>query len=160
MPDLLGATNPVPGYDNTSINRNIPISPNNTQVQNVPDPSRVTGADNRTEQQDSGQGGEQVRYDSNFQTFLQQLRQLQNGPQILARLLAGEGTVVFSGMSEGIAEELSQALQMLKMDDEGQLLQQSAGLIDVHIQDFVSAAHKKHHLSKYLLSLILSAGCG
>ena len=43
MPDLLGATNPVPGYDNTITNRNIPISPDNNQVQNVPDPSRVTG---------------------------------------------------------------------------------------------------------------------
>ena len=35
MPDLLGATNPVPGYDNTNVNRNIPISPSNNQVQNV-----------------------------------------------------------------------------------------------------------------------------
>ena len=123
MPDLLGVTNPVPGHDNTSINRNIPVSPGNTQIQNVPDTTKVTGADNRTEQQDSGQGGEQVRYDSNFQTFLQQLRQLQSGgAQSLYRLLAGEGTVVTSGMSEGIAEELSQVLQLLKMD-EAQLLQ-------------------------------------
>ena len=122
MPDLLGVTNPVPGHDNTQINRNIPISPNNTQVQNVPDTTRVTGADNRTEQQDASQEGGRVRYDSNFQTFLQQLRQTQSGAGILARLLAGEGTVVASGMSEGIAEELSQVLEMLKMDDEGQLL--------------------------------------
>ena len=120
MPDLLGVTNPVPGHDNTQINRNIPVSPGNTQVQNVPDTTRVTGADNRTEQQDSSQSGG-VRYDSNFQTFLQQLRQTQGGTQTLARLLAGEGTVVSSGMSEGIAEELSQVLEMLKMD-EGQLL--------------------------------------
>ena len=121
MPDLLGATNPVPGYDNTSVNRNIPISPNNNQVQNIPDPSRVTGADNRTEQQDASQSGDQVRYDSNFQTFLQQLRRSQDGVQTLAKLLAREGTVVASGMSEGIAEEMSQVMQMLKMD-EGQLL--------------------------------------
>ena len=58
MPDLLGATNPVPGYDNTNVNRNIPISPSNNQVQNVPDLDRVTGADHRTEQQDAGQTGE------------------------------------------------------------------------------------------------------
>ena len=120
MPDLLGVTNPVPGHDNTSINRNIPISPNNSQVQNVPDTTRVTGADNRTEQQDSSQSGG-IRYDSNFQTFLQQLRQAQSGSQSLARLLAGEGMVVSSGMSEGIAEEMARVLQMLKMD-EAQLL--------------------------------------
>ena len=118
MPDLLGVTNPVPGHDNTQVNRNIPVSPNNTQIQNVPDTTKVTGADNRTEQRDAGQSGEQVRYDSNFQTFLQQLRQAQGGgTQSLARLLAGEGTVVTSGMSEGIAEEMSQVLQMLKMDE-------------------------------------------
>ena len=104
MPDLLGVTNPVPGHDNTSVNRNIPVSPNNTQIQNVPDTTKVTGADNRTEQRDASQDGGQVRYDSNFQTFLQQLRQTQRGAQSLARLLAGEGTVVSSGMSEGIAE--------------------------------------------------------
>ena len=96
MADLLGATNPVPGYDNTTINRNIPISPDNTQIQNVPDPSRVTGADNRTEQQDAGQAGNsgQIRYDSNFQTFLQQLRQGQDVTQLLSRLLLDRKSVV------------------------------------------------------------------
>ena len=90
MADLLGATNPVPGYDNTAVNRNIPVSPNNTQIQNIPDPSRVTGADNRTEQKDASQAGDsgQVRYDSNFQTFLQQLRQNQDVTQTMARLRA------------------------------------------------------------------------
>lgn len=122
MADLLGATNPVPGYDNTNVNRNIPISPSNTQVQNVPDLDRVTGADNRTEQQDANQAGGQVRYDSNFQTFIQQLRRNQDTTGTLARLLLREGTSVSSGMSEGIAEEMSQVMQMLKMD-QGQLLQ-------------------------------------
>ena len=98
MADLLGATNPVPGYDNTNVNRNIPISPNNNQVQNVPDLDRVTGADHRTEQQDAGQAGEKIRYDSNYQTFIQQLRQGQDGVKVLAKLLAREGTVVTSGM--------------------------------------------------------------
>lgn len=121
MPELMNVTNPVPGYDNTSANRNIPISPDNTQVQNVPDPSRVTGADNRTEQQDASQSGGQVRYDSNFQTFLQQLRQSQGGAESLARLMLREGTSVASGMSEGIAEEMAQAIEMLKMD-QSQLL--------------------------------------
>jgi len=123
MADLLGATNPVPGYDNTITNRNIPVSPDNTQIQNVPDPSRVTGADNRTEQQDSGQAGAgQIRYDSNFQTFLQQLRRSPGATQSLSSLLVREGTVVASGMSEGIAEEISQAMALLKMA-QGELLQ-------------------------------------
>ncbi len=124
MPELLGATNPVPGYDSSVTNRNIPVSPDNTQIQNVPDPNRVTGADNRTEQQDSGSmtNSGTVRYDSNFQTFLQRLKDSPSLAQSLARLMTGrEGTVVLSGMSEGIASEISQALEMLKMD-EGELL--------------------------------------
>ena len=77
MPDLMGATNPVPGYDAGSNNR-IPVSPGqntNPQIQNVADPSRVSRADGKTERQDSSlQQDGRVRYDSNFQTFLQQLR--------------------------------------------------------------------------------------
>ena len=121
MPDLLGATNPVPGYDNTNVNRNIPISPSNNQVQNVPDLDRVTGADHRTEQQDAGQTGEKIRYDSNFQNFIQQLRRSQGAGQALAKLIFREGTVVTSGMSEGIADEMSQVMELLKMD-QAQLL--------------------------------------
>ncbi|MCI9465509.1 MAG: hypothetical protein HFE99_00115 [Ruminiclostridium sp.] len=123
MADLLGATNPVPGYDNSLTNRNIPASPDNTQLQNIPDPSRVVGADGRTERQDTGQFGEQrqIRYDSNFQTFLQQLRESQDLAQSLARLMSKEATVVSSGMSEGIAEEMAKAMELLKMD-QSQLL--------------------------------------
>ena len=70
MPDLLGVTNPVPGTDSQTVNRNLPVSPNNTQIQNPPDPNRVSKPDNRSEQQDSGQqagGGAEgaLRYDSN-----------------------------------------------------------------------------------------------
>ena len=118
MPDLLGATNPVPGYDRAATNRNLPVSPDSTPVQNVPDPSRVTRTDQRTEQQDHNlQGDGQVRYDSNYQTFLQRLRDTPGMAESLARLFSErEGTVVLSGMSEGIAQEMSQILEMLRMD--------------------------------------------
>ena len=121
MPDILGATNPVPGYDKTSLNRNVTVSPESTppQIQNVPDPTRVNRADGRTEQQDSNlQGDGRIRYDSNFQTFLQRLRDAPNLAVELARLFAnGEGTIVSSGMSAGIAEELSHVLEMLHLDE-------------------------------------------
>ena len=123
MPDLLGATNPVPGYDKTAINRNITVSPDNTQIQNVPDPSKVVRADGRTEQQDSNlQGDGGIRYDSNFQTFLQRLRDTPGLADSLARIFSGrEGIVVSSGLSAGIAEEMGRLLEMLRMD-ESQLL--------------------------------------
>lgn len=123
MPDLLGATNPVPGYDKTTVNRNITVSPDNSQIQNVPDPSKVVRADGRTEQQDSNlQGDGGVRYDSNFQTFLQRLRDTPSLAESLARIFSGrEGIVVSSGLSAGIAEEMGRLLEMMRMD-EGQLL--------------------------------------
>ncbi|MCI8539666.1 MAG: hypothetical protein HFF18_13595 [Oscillospiraceae bacterium] len=120
MADLLGATNPVPGYDNSiTNNRNLPLSPDSTLVQNVPDPNRVVRPDGKTEQQDSSaQDGSLIRYDSNFQTFLQRLREAPGLAAGMLRLFAGrEGTVVLSGLSEGIAKELSQALEMLRMDE-------------------------------------------
>ncbi|MEG1684267.1 MAG: hypothetical protein RR295_10565, partial [Oscillospiraceae bacterium] len=75
MADLMGVTNPVPGYDGVGANRNLPINPNDTQIQNIPDPSRVGRPDARTDQQDSGtlSNPERLRYDSNFQSFLQRL---------------------------------------------------------------------------------------
>lgn len=123
MPELLGATNPVPGYDKTTVNRNITVSPDNTQIQNVPDPSKVVRADGRTEQQDSNlQGDGGIRYDSNFQTFLQRLRDTPSLADSLSRIFSGrEGIVVSSVLSAGIAEEMGRLLEMLRMD-ESQLL--------------------------------------
>jgi len=123
MPDLLGATNPVPGYDKTTINRNVTVSPDNPQIQNVPDPSKVVRADGRTEQQDSNlQGDGRIRYDSNFQTFLQRLKDTPSLAESLSRVFSGrESIIVSSGLSAGIAEELGRLLEMLRMD-EGQLL--------------------------------------
>ena len=120
IPEIMGATNPVPGYDSNTMNRNLPVTPEtNTQIQNVVDPSRVVGPDGRTEQQDNGSlvDSGNIRYDSNFQTFLQRLREAPNLAECLSKLFtAKEGTVVLSGMSEGVAAEMAQAVSMLRMD--------------------------------------------
>ena len=124
MPDLLGVTNPVPGHDNSNVNRNIPVSPSDTRIQNAPDPSRVSRPDNRTERQDSGdaaRAGQGLRYDSNFAAFLQRLANTPGMSESLSTLFAiYEGMVVSSGIEEGIAGEMAALLNMLKMD-EGQL---------------------------------------
>ena len=124
MPDLLGATNPVPGYDKSLNNNRIPqTAPENPHIQNAPDLSKVNRADRRTDRQDSNlQGDGPIRYDSNFQTFLQRLRAAPSMSESLSRLFAGERTVVLSGMSEGVAAEMSKAFELLEMD-EGQLLE-------------------------------------
>ena len=119
MPELLGVTNPVPGYDSNHTNRNIPVQPGTGQLQNVPDPSRVTGGDRRSDQQDAGARSQASlpRFDSNFQTFLQRLRDTPELTLALSRLFSGRGTVVTSGMAEGVAEEISRFLKMLPMDE-------------------------------------------
>ena len=119
MPDLLGVTNPVPGQDNNNINRNLPVSPNDTRIQNAPDLNRVTRSDNRTERQDAGETGSQaLRYDSNFASFLQRLANTPDLRESLTTLFAMyEGKVVSSGIEEGLAAEMGALLNMLKMDE-------------------------------------------
>ncbi len=123
MPDLLGVTNPVPGRENANVNRNIPLTQGNAQnnpnIQNVPELGRVVHADGRTDRQDNNLLGNQqgVRYDSNFETFVQRLRESPNLAESLSRLFGGrEGTVVLSGMSEGVAAQMSEIMQMMHMD--------------------------------------------
>jgi hypothetical protein len=124
MPDLLGVTSPVPGRDNTNVNRNVSVSPNDPRVQNAPDPSRVSRADNRTERQDSADTSRSdiaPRYGSNFHTFLQRLSNAPSLSQSLSEVLSSyQGALVSSGMEEGISAEIAALLNMLKMD-EGQL---------------------------------------
>ena len=62
MPDLLGAANPVPGYDKSVTNRNIPVQPEKVQIQNAPDLTRVNRGDRRSEwQQRSQESNQQIR---------------------------------------------------------------------------------------------------
>lgn len=120
MPDLLGVTNAVPGNDANLVNRNMPQIPNDPRIQNAPDLNRVVRSDNRTEQQGADDTGSQAaRYDSNFAAFLQGLRQTPGLVQTLTEILRfyREGTVVSSGMEKGIALEMSELLEMLKMDE-------------------------------------------
>ena len=124
MPDLLGVTNPVPGHDNNNVNRNLPVSPSDTKIQNAPDLNRVVRPDNRTERQDTGDaagGNQALRYDSNFAAFLQRLAATPDMRESLMALFTMfEGTVVTSGIEEGLAAEMGALLNMLKMD-EGEL---------------------------------------
>lgn len=118
LPDLLGATNPVPGHDRTNVNRNMPIPPSNEHVQNVPNTQQVTRPDGRGgQQEDSAQSENGIRYDSNFQVFLKRLRETPDAAESLRRIFAGEGFRVSSGISEGSATELSELFSFLQADE-------------------------------------------
>ena len=120
MPELLGPTNPVPGYDPTPAKIQPPV-PSDTSVQNIVDTSRVVRPDARTDQRDGSDAAGAARYDSNFMTFLQRLRSAQSLPETFMRVLQWQ-SMVSSGIQSGFASEMSQFLEFLRMD-EAQLLQ-------------------------------------
>ncbi|WP_312103928.1 hypothetical protein [Pygmaiobacter massiliensis] len=120
MANLLGVTNPVPGHDSTTTNRSLPVSPNDTHIQNIPDPTRVGRADARTDRQDTADtaSSNRLRYDSNFQSFLQRLRENPEMVTTLSRLLMSrQGIEASSGMEEGIATELAELIELFPMDE-------------------------------------------
>lgn len=124
MANLMGITNPVPNYDGANNTRTLPTQPKltDTTIQNIPDPTRVVRPDARTDQNGANNAldSEVLRYDSNFQFFLQTLRESPDLGMELARAITWmRGLVTMPGLTEGIAEEISQFLQMLKMDGEG-----------------------------------------
>lgn len=124
MADLLGAANRVPGYDSANNNRTqlTPSRAGDPQVQNVPDPTRVGRADGRSDQQGANDAlqSDVLRYDSNFQTFLEQLRQTPELAQVMSKaVLLLKGMASTPGLQEGIAKEMAQLLEMLQMDEEG-----------------------------------------
>ena len=119
MADLLGAANRVPGYDSSNNNRALPAAPRqgDTQIQNV-----VVGrADGRTEQQgaDNNLQSGDLRYDSNLQTFLQRLRETPELPELTRSLVLLRSIASSPGLQPGIAQEISQFLEMLQLDADG-----------------------------------------
>ncbi len=123
MPDLLGATNPVPSYDAPSVKITPPAPGGDTNIQNVIDLDRVTRPDGQEGQQGSGDATNSfgTRFDSNFMTFVQRLRGAQELPDVFMTVLQGQQVQVSSGIRSGFAAEMSQFLEFLQMD-EGQLL--------------------------------------
>ncbi len=123
MPDLLGATNPVPAYDAPSVKITPPVPGGDTNIQNVVDLDHVTRPDGQEGQQGSGDATNSfgTRFDSNFMTFVQRLRGAQELPDVFMTVLQGQQVQVSSGIRSGFAAEMSQFLDFLQMD-EGQLL--------------------------------------
>ncbi|WP_297711657.1 hypothetical protein [Dysosmobacter sp.] len=123
MADLLGAANRVPGYDVSNHQTAGAVAGGgDRQVQNVPDPTRVGRTDPRTEQQgaDNPLQSDVPRYDSNLQTFLQRMRETSELPQILRKIMVLLRNIVQTpGLQAGVAQEIAQLMEMLKLDTQG-----------------------------------------
>ncbi|MBE7004539.1 MAG: hypothetical protein E7425_09710 [Ruminococcaceae bacterium] len=123
MPDLLGATNPVPSYDSPSVKITPPTPGTDTNIHNVVDLDHVTRPDGQEGQQGSGDATNSfdTRFDSNFMTFVQRLRGAQELPETFLTVIQGQQVEVSSGIRSGFAQEMAQFLEYLHMD-EGQML--------------------------------------
>ena len=103
--NLVGVTNPVPNYDASNNNRTLPAAPkpSDTRIQNIPDPSRVGRPDARTDQQGANDALNSgvLRYDSNLQFFLQQMRDMPElGAELSKMVTLMQGLVTTPGLAD------------------------------------------------------------
>lgn len=116
MPNITSVTNPVPGQENNTGYRS-PITPNDTQIKNIPDPSRISRADQRTDRQDTASSGLPRRFDSYFQAFLQDLSVFGSVSDSIYQLLAGSLGASGAETSE-ISAALARLMQALQLSPE------------------------------------------
>ena len=124
MANLMGVTNPVPGYDGPNNTRVQPtaIRPGDTSIQNIPDPTRVGRPDARTDQNGANDAllSDGLRYDSNLQMFLQALRESPDLAAEFTKMVSWLNVMAATpGLTEGVATEMKAFLQMLHMDAQG-----------------------------------------
>lgn len=126
MPEIMNVTNPVPAREPAAANRSIPNTAYDPGIQNVPNPGRVNRSDSKSGQQHAAgeeSGSLPLRYDSNFQAFLQRVSESSDSvsADLLRALTGGTRTTVSSGLRAGSAGDLSQILDLLRMN-EGEFL--------------------------------------
>ncbi len=118
MANLMGITNPAPVYDSAANNAALAGANKgqaNSQIQNIIDPSKVTRTDARTE---TDSNNPQVRFESNLQAFIEQMRSTPDLAEQMAKIIQlMRAAVATPGLNEGVANEISQFLQLIKMDE-------------------------------------------
>lgn len=116
MSDILKVTTPTTGYENTS--RSNPIQSNDPNIQNIVDPSKVGRPDGKAGYSENQQKQFTLNYESNFEMFLQMVKNTSKLSEIMTDLLFTKmGMLVTSGLHEDFAGEVSKFLEMLKMTD-------------------------------------------
>lgn len=101
------------GADNNSV-RNNPIVPNDTQIQNIVDPSKVVRPDSKGQTEDQPF---QFGYDSNYGSFIQALREMPQLTEVFSKLLFTDvQNILTSGVGENTAAEIAGFMEMIKMD--------------------------------------------
>lgn len=106
------------GFDNNTV-RNNPITPGDTQIQNVIDPSTVVRPDGKTETEDKRFA---FSSESNYGNFIANMKDMPGLLELFSKIFVTDmKTMVNSGLGEEFAQKLSEFMEMMKMD-ESQLL--------------------------------------
>jgi len=111
--DLLKVTTPLTGSENST--RTNPIRENDSSIQNIVNPSKVVRPDGR-EGVSTDTQRKALNYESNYETFMQMVRDTPGLTQMITDLIYSRmGIVVSSGMGENFTEEIANFMEMLKM---------------------------------------------
>lgn len=120
MANILKVTTPVGGYDNTANVRTNPELQNPVNVQGPVNPEKITRPDARSDaasQQD--EAALKFKYETNFDQFIQQLRNMPSLAEELPKLLQEySGMLAESGINKDFAQEISQFLSMINATPE------------------------------------------
>lgn len=113
MSNILKVSVPTGGMENNT--RTNPITVNDTNIQNIVDPSKVVKPDGQKTNSDRNMG---ANYESNFQSFVSNLRNQPELVETLKNIYFQMGSMVSSGIGEDFAAEIAKFLEMTQMSPE------------------------------------------
>ena len=118
MSDILRVTTPVSGQE--GVNRVRPSTNQEMNVQNIPDPHRVTQPNSQNVFTEREPAGGLPNFESNYERYLQLLKAAGGAINIYEDIFFNRaGFLVSAGIEEGLASEISEFMELLKMDEAG-----------------------------------------
>lgn len=116
MSDILKVTTPTVGYENTG--RPSAVSQNDTLIQNIADPTRVTRPDGKNVNSENDNNRFSLEHKSNFDKFVQIIKNTPSLAQLLSEMMILKSdSIVSSGMEETIAKQISEFMELMKMSE-------------------------------------------
>ena len=122
MANILNITPPAAGQEG-HLNKVRPAGDGANVIQQLNDPSKVVKPDNQNVHPDRHPNQYSPNLESNFDKFLQTLRNSPGLTQLYSELFFSKmGNIVNAGIGENFAQEMAKFMQLLKVDD-AQLLE-------------------------------------
>ena len=116
MANVLKVSTPMGGYDNSANVRANPGMRNPAQVEAPVTPEKVVKPDARSDASSRDGSALKFKFDTSFDNFVHQLGELPRTVEELPRLFQEMQSVsVESGLSEGIAQEIAQFIEMAEV---------------------------------------------